>query len=98
MRRTEEARYTILDWRPFEYFTIETMSAVGQKQLTSYCLRSTTEGSRIIIYWKNGIQVSPADLSSFEKSYHDSLSKLHAMIAHDLTSGKIVNTLSLSQQ
>ncbi|HLF63443.1 MAG TPA: DUF2652 domain-containing protein [Saprospiraceae bacterium] len=98
IRRTEEMKYTIVDWRPFEYFTIESVNEDGQKQLTSYCLRSTSEGSRITLYWKNEtLEISRADLDSYDKGYTESMIKLQSMITHDLTSGKIVNTQILTQ-
>jgi hypothetical protein len=85
-----DIRYTIVDWRPFDYYTTDAIGFFGLPYLATYRLVPTTHGCRFV--WL--CTFSEEHRAQLEPLYRpilaDDIKVLRAMIETDLVAGKIV--------
>ena len=90
VRSAEQLEYTIVDWRPFDYLTIESTGLYDLPFRASYCLFHSAAGTLFKLYWQPVDDVPGQNMvSAFQEFYQTCIDKLSAMIATDLKTGKI---------
>ncbi len=89
--------YTIIDWRPFEYFTVEGVGLGNIKYQATYRLNSTPHGSRFSWYWSHPPEASVSEIESvYKMSCRENIEKLKNMIEADLAADKIIPAAQFS--
>jgi hypothetical protein len=79
----------ILDWKPFEYYTME-QSALGLSYVSTRRLIPQENGARVGIYLTKPRENSSEEVRKMLQSAMDAgYAGLQPFIEHDITSGKI---------
>jgi hypothetical protein len=81
-RSTDDLDYAIVDWRPFDYFTVDGVGLGGLRYSATYRLAPTEHGSRLGWYWRHAPDEAVAEWTpAYERACREGLEKLQAMIA-----------------
>lgn len=94
-RNSTEIDYTITDWRPFEYFTVEGVGLGGVRYNATYRLSPTEQGSRFSWYWSHPPSEAVAEVEpAYTAACQEGIEKLRSLIEADRAAGKIPSVLS----
>lgn len=90
-----DMRYSIADWRPFEYFTADALGIMGAHYYVTYRLAPSQGGTKFTWLWKflddKREQVQPL----YAEAAIACMARLVQLIRDDLTDGKISVTADL---
>jgi len=88
-RNSTAIDYTIVDWRPFEYFTVEGVGLGGINYSATYRLSAAEQGSRFSWYWSHPPDVAVTEVEpAYRAACQDGIEKLRGLIEADQAAGE----------
>lgn len=83
----------VLDWKPFEYYTLLQAARGSVEYLHTRRLISTQTGSRLCVYASKPAEGASEELRQYiQAEYNRGFGNLEAFIKQDIASGKVTST------